>query len=154
MTATLTRSTDELVRLTNDQWRDSSFLIGSGLYAVLANASAASTPPTATTSFATWRTYFLRNNIDNDYMYALKTPLGAVYNATNGRAEVPAIVFNQFYLIDLPSGSHTVTHVVLTDNPYTNSGRIYALIEESPALSINSSSSLSYTLNAWGQYAA
>lgn len=150
MALTLSRSTAELQRLTDAQWAD---VLGvSGLYAVLADTTGAATQPTASSSFATWQSYFVPDN-NGWVLFASAVPGASVYNVDTSRAEVPALVFSNFDLATLaPAGDSTVTHVVITDNPDTN-GRIVAVIEESPSITVNSSSTLSYTLNAWGEYA-
>lgn len=147
MAVVLTRSTAELQRLTDSQWVN---VFGvNGIFAVLANTTGASPQPTAASSYATWQAYFLPDN-DGFYLYGSATPVASVYNGGNGRAEVPAMVFNDFeFDLYAPPGNSTATHVVITDL----TSRILAVIEESPAITVNSSSTLSYTLNAWGEYA-
>ena len=147
MALTLTRSTAELENLTDAQWLDV-FGIG-GLHAVLADTTGAGTPPTAASSYATWETYFVPDN-SGFYLYAYASPSASVYNGGNSRAEVPAMVFDDFdFPTYAPAGDSTVTHVVITDG----TSRIVAVIEESPSITVNSTSTLSYTLNAWGEYA-
>jgi hypothetical protein len=143
------RSTAELVALTNSQW--SQEFAADGLFAILADTTGAATQPTASSSFAVWESFFCPDN-DGLYLYAYAQPGASIYNSANGRAEVPPMTFSDFELnLYAPAGTTTVTHVIIT-NALT-AGRIMAVIEESPALSINSSSTLSYTLNAWGEYA-
>lgn len=149
MAVTLTRSTAELVALTNSQWSQE-FAVD-GLFAVLADTTGAATQPTASSSFATWESFFCPDN-DGFYLFAAAEPGASVYNSATGRAEVPPMTFSDFELSTYaPAGTTTVTHVIIT-NAF-EAGRIMAVIAESPALAITSSSTLSYTLNVWGEYA-
>ena len=155
MSVILTRSSAELVKLTNFQWYGN--FDRSTIIAFLADTSSAATPPTAASSAATWASYYL---VDDAEFYSglplslSKSVSSAVYNATNYRAEVPTLTFTfgTSLISRLPSGSHTVTHVAFTD---LAESEVLIVGEESPPRVITSSSAaFSYTLKLWGKYAS
>lgn len=155
MAFTVTRSTDEILRLTRAQWASSSEIV-----AFLVDASAAAPVPTAASSTATWLTYA---NIDptTSSFSPYYTPSSGTftYSVVNQRAQAAPYTFS--FNLQIANEwadftSTTVTHVVFADvfGLYVStSSPPHAVLEEATPLTLTSSSTLSYSLQLYGKAA-
>jgi hypothetical protein len=155
MSAQLTRSTAEILRLTRAQWAQSP-----ELYALLVDLTGVSSPPTAASSISSWIQYALTNPYADDGY----TPVRFVqdssfsYNTTLDRAQTGELLFNfNTYIAAEFSNfsSTTVTHVVFAAlfdlSPSTATPQ--AVLQESTPLTLTSSSTLSYNIRLFGRAA-
>lgn len=156
MTTTVTRSDAEILRLFKQQWD------GFELYGVLVDTTSAGTQPTAASSVSTWLTYAL---LDVSGTWFEGFP-GITVNATSwtydsgdDRAESPTLTWNFDNCISTDFSdfsSTTVTHIVICDwfgSYVSETNAPFFVLEESPSLTLTSSSTLSRSLQLFGKEA-
>lgn len=156
MTTTVTRSDAEILRLFKQQWD------GFELYGVLVDTTSAGTQPTAASSVSTWLTYALLD-INGSWFEGFP---GITVNATSwtydsgdDRAESPTLTWNFDNCISTDFSdfsSTTVTHIVICDwygTYVSETNAPFFVLEESPSLTLTSSSTLSRSLQLFGKEA-
>jgi hypothetical protein len=156
MATTVTRSNAEILRLFKRQWEDFE------LYAVLVDASGAGTPPTAASSVNTWLTYALLDLSGawiEGFPGIIVNTSTWTYDSVDGRAESPTLTWNFDDVISTDFSefsSTTVTHIVICDwfdTTVPGTAPPFFVLEESPSLTLTSSSTLSRSLQLFGKEA-
>lgn len=159
MTTTVSRSNAEVLARMQAEWSNVT-----SIDAVFIDASSAGTPPTAASSMTTWLDYALVDPLDvgltEGYPWQDIVTSAFSFDTGDGRAESPLYTwdFTSFIAADFSLfSSTTVTHILLCDayefdRPYSNPP--YLVLEESPALTLTSSMTLSRSLRLFGREAA
>lgn len=156
MATTITRSSTEVLRLFRLEWGTPAYLD-----TMLVDVTGAGTPPTEASSMATWLNYGLIDvsnpAIQEGPPFVELVPANYTYNSGTARAESPVFTFDFSTFISTDFAeftSTTVTHIIIgdifgIDLPTTNPPCL--VLTESPALTLTSSTTLSRTVQLYGQ---